>query len=97
MRAPQAGRRCAIRRDGYFKLERLFQCIGNFLRRPLVINQLRIPLLHTVGLGRIPDGPELDALEEHLLICGVCVDRDQETQDYPDAIRAGVIRGRFDL
>jgi hypothetical protein len=48
-------------------------------------------------LGMIPDGPELAGLEEHLLTCGECVDRAEETQDYVDAIRAGIIRGRFDL
>jgi hypothetical protein len=45
----------------------------------------------------IPDGPELAALEEHLLIYRECVDRAEETQDYVDAIQAGIIRGRFDL
>ena len=48
-------------------------------------------------LGMIQDGPELAALEEHLLICEECVDRAEETQDYVDAIQAGIIRGRFDL
>jgi hypothetical protein len=48
-------------------------------------------------LGIIPGGPEQAALEEHLLICGECVDRALETQAYVDAIRAGVIRGSFDL
>jgi len=48
-------------------------------------------------LDMIPDGPELAAFEEHLLICGECVDRAEETQDYVDGIRAGLIRGPFDL
>jgi hypothetical protein len=48
-------------------------------------------------LGMIPDGPELAALEEHLHICGECVDRAEETQDHVDVIRAGIIRGCFDL
>jgi hypothetical protein len=43
-------------------------------------------------LGMIPDGPELAALEEHLLICGECVDRAEEVQDYVDAIRAAAIQ-----
>ena len=47
-------------------------------------------------LGMIPDGPELAALEEHLLICGECVERAEETQDQVDVIRAGIIRGCFD-
>jgi hypothetical protein len=48
-------------------------------------------------LGMIPDGPELSALEEHLLMCGECVDRAEEVQDYVDAIQAGIIGERFDL
>jgi hypothetical protein len=48
-------------------------------------------------LGVIPDGPELAVLEEHLLICSECVDRAEGTQNYVDQIRAGLIRGRFDL
>ena len=31
--------------------------------------------LERYGLGMIHEGPELDALEEHLLICRECVDR----------------------
>ena len=46
-------------------------------------------------LGMIPDGQELAALEEHLLICGECVDRAEEAQDHVDNIRAGIIRGNF--
>ena len=47
-------------------------------------------------LGMIPEGPELDALEEHLLICGECVDRAEESEAYVDSIRAGIIKGNFD-
>jgi hypothetical protein len=45
-------------------------------------------------LAMIPDGPELAALKEHLLICGECVDRAEETQNYVDEIQAGLIPGR---
>ena len=54
-------------------------------------------VLERYYLGMIPDGPELAALEEHLLLCGECLDRAEDTQDYVDAIRAGIIRGGFDL
>jgi hypothetical protein len=47
-------------------------------------------------LGMIPEGLELDALEEHLLICWECVDRAEKTEAYVDAIRAGIIKGNFD-
>jgi hypothetical protein len=48
-------------------------------------------------LGLIPDGPELAELEEHLLRCGECVDQAEGTENYVDAIQAGIIRGNFDL
>jgi len=47
-------------------------------------------------LGLVTDESELAILEEHLLACAACVERMQETQDYVDAIRAGVIQGGFD-
>lgn len=48
-------------------------------------------------LGMLLEGPELAAVEEHLLWCEECVGRAEETQDYIDAIRAAIIRGGFDL
>jgi hypothetical protein len=48
-------------------------------------------------MGVIPDGLELAALEEHLLICGGCVDRAEAMENDVDAIQAGIIRERFDL
>lgn len=48
-------------------------------------------------LGMIREGPELAALEEHLLWCGECVDRAEESDAYVDAIRAAIIRGNYDL
>ena len=48
-------------------------------------------------LGMIPEGPELDLIEEHLLWCDECIGHACETQEYIDAIRAAIIRGNFDL
>jgi hypothetical protein len=48
-------------------------------------------------LGMIPEGAELDALEEHLLICGDCVDRAQATDAYVDRIRAALVNCGFGL
>jgi hypothetical protein len=53
------------------------------------MEQLSDTDLERYYLGMIPDGPELAALEEHLLICGECVDRAEETQDYMDSIEVG--------
>jgi hypothetical protein len=50
--------------------------------------------LERLYLGMIPDGQELDTLEGHLLICGECVDRAEETAGYVDAMRAGIVRGK---
>jgi anti-sigma factor RsiW len=47
-------------------------------------------------LGMIPEGPELDKLEEHLLACPECVDRTEETEAYVDEMRAAAINGGFD-
>lgn len=52
--------------------------------------------LERYHLGMIAEGPELAALEEHLLICAKCVDRAEETGAYVDSIRAGIIKGNFD-
>lgn len=46
-------------------------------------------------LGMIQEGPELDAMEEHLLICGECVDRAQDSDAYTEAIRDALIKGGF--
>ena len=47
-------------------------------------------------LGLIPEGPELDAFEEHLLACPKCVDLAEASDAYVDSIRAGIIVGHFD-
>ena len=43
----------------------------------------------------IQEGPELDALEGHLLICGECVDRAEASDSYIDSIRAALVRRGF--
>jgi hypothetical protein len=48
-------------------------------------------------LGMIQEGPELDALEEHLLIAGECVDGTLASDAYIDKIRAGLVNGDFGL
>ena len=47
-------------------------------------------------LGMIPEGPELDAFEEHLLACPKCVDLAEASDAYVDSIRAGIVLGNFD-
>jgi hypothetical protein len=42
-------------------------------------------------------GTELDTLEEHLLECPECATRAEESADYVDAMRAGIIMGNYDL
>ena len=48
-------------------------------------------------LGMVNSEAELAAVEEHLLACLTCVKRAEESADYVDAIRAGIIVGNFDL
>ena len=43
-------------------------------------------------LAMIQEGPELDGLEEHLLICGECVERAQASDAY-EGIRAALVKG----
>jgi hypothetical protein len=45
----------------------------------------------------IAEGPELATLEEHLLVCAECIERAEATKAYMDAIRAGIIQGKWDL
>jgi hypothetical protein len=51
--------------------------------------------LERYHLGLIPEGPELDALEEHLLSCHDCNDHAEEVQIYVDAMRAGLVKGNL--
>ena len=53
--------------------------------------------LERYHLGMIPEGPELGALEEHLLWCHDCIDRAEEVQIYVDAIRAGLVKSNLYL
>ena len=52
--------------------------------------------LERYHLGMVT-GPELDALEEHYIGCGVCADRAADVAEYVDAVRAAIIVGDFDL
>ena len=45
----------------------------------------------------IEEGPELDGLDEHLLICGECVDRAQASDAYVDRIRFALVKCGFGL
>ena len=53
--------------------------------------------LERYHLGVVKDEAELAPLEEHLLACPKCVERAEESADYVDTIRAGIIVGNFDL
>ena len=53
--------------------------------------------LERYHLGMVVDEAELAPLEEHLLVCPNCVERAEESADYVDAIRGGIISGNFDL
>ena len=53
--------------------------------------------LERYHLGMVVDEAELAPIEEHLLWCPKCVERAEESADYVDAIRAGIILGNFDL
>jgi len=43
------------------------------------------------NLGMVTEEEELAALEEHLLWCHACLDLVQETEDYVDTIRLGLL------
>jgi hypothetical protein len=42
-------------------------------------------------LGMVTDEAELAPLEEHLLRCGWCVEREEQTQNYVDAIWVAIL------
>jgi hypothetical protein len=48
-------------------------------------------------LGMVVDQAELIPLEEHLLLCPVCVERAKEAAAYIDTLRAAIAAGYFDL
>jgi hypothetical protein len=53
--------------------------------------------LERYHLGMVTEEPELTAIEEHLLWCHDCLDRAEKSDQYVDAMRAGAIRGGFDV
>ena len=53
--------------------------------------------LERYHLGMIRDEAELAPFEEHLLACAQCTERAEETAEYVDAIRQGIILGDFYL
>jgi hypothetical protein len=73
-------------RDLQAKTERLVRDFAKFCESlPGHIDDHDLERYH---LGMVKDEGELAALEEHLLWCGVCVDRAEATQRYVDAVRA---------
>jgi hypothetical protein len=48
-------------------------------------------------LGTVTHESELEALEEHLLVCSLCVGRAEKARKYVDAIRGAIIEGGSDL
>jgi anti-sigma factor RsiW len=52
--------------------------------------------LERYHLGMITE-PELAPLEEHILACPECAGRAEEAAAYVDSIRAGIVKGHFDL
>lgn len=42
-------------------------------------------------LGMITDDGEIATIEEHLLVCADCIARAEDTQDFVDAIRKGLL------
>ena len=45
-------------------------------------------------MGAVKDEGELAALEEHLLVCGWCIDRAENTEGYLEAMRTALRRLR---
>ena len=52
--------------------------------------------LERYHLGMVTEESELAQIEEHLLGCTDCVRRAEESADYIDVIRAGIIAGNWD-
>lgn len=44
-------------------------------------------------LGMLKDESELAAMEEHLLVCGECIGRTEQSDRYVDAIRRAALQG----
>ena len=54
------------------------------------VNHISDHDLERYYLGMVKDEVELASLEEHLLACPACAERAESTQDYVDALRAGL-------
>ena len=52
--------------------------------------------LERYHLGMVPEGPELEQLEEHFLGCPECATRAEEVADYVDLMRATIVEGNWD-
>jgi hypothetical protein len=66
----------------------------NPLRSALMVmewNHITDHDLERYYLGMIKDETELAPLEEHILACGWCAERAEQTQDYVDAIRVAAL------
>jgi hypothetical protein len=48
--------------------------------------------LERYAMGAVKDAGELAALEEHLLACGQCIDRAENTEGYIGTMRAALGR-----
>jgi anti-sigma factor RsiW len=60
------------------------------------VNHISDHDLERYYLGMVKDAVELAVLEEHLLTCPACVERAEFTQNYVDALRAGLVALRKD-
>jgi hypothetical protein len=67
---------------------------GSQLKAP---EQISDDDLERYYLGMIPEGLELFALEEHLLVCAECIERAETSKAYVDAMRAGLLKRKWDL
>jgi hypothetical protein len=48
--------------------------------------------LERYAMGAVKDEAELAPLEEHLLVCGQCIDRAEKNEAYVKTIRAALAR-----
>ena len=45
-------------------------------------------------LGMVKDEAELESLEQHLLVCGPCIERAEETRQYVGTMKTALVRRR---
>ena len=57
----------------------------------MIIEHISDHDLERYYLGMVTDEAELAPLEEHFLWCARCVERAEQTQDYIDAFRVGML------